>query len=219
MKTIGVVPGFAVALSALAGCGLQVDDARLEELGLAKQALEGFSIKQPILGGGTGCPSSTSLGSEVAPDGSSFSIFFQDMKLHHAPGGSPNIQAVNCVVGLVLTIPDNMRFRVPTITTDGYASLAPKTKATDYTTYRFSGDTNSFTAKNDIPAPYDDTYHFGDPVSPPLVSPCGGSAILNINSQLSLNTTQSSGKESYIDAQLGTGAFMSKDLYCMWEEC
>jgi hypothetical protein len=220
MKSYIILSGFVIALSALAGCDARTsresERAAPEETGVAPEALNGFYIRTPINGTGSGCP--TPLAFNVTPDGQTFTVYFADMTLQHPSG--PTFQKTNCVVGLGLHLPAGMQFSVTTINTRGYAHLPAGTYGEQRSTYSFAGGPPTLRAHSRLKGFFDDDYTFTDNfgIGSALTSPCGGDAILNIDTALILNTAGNPTTDAYIDNTTVDGTFRMV-FQLGWDHC
>jgi hypothetical protein len=224
MKAYPILSGFIVVLLPLAGCDAEggarfsreSERAAREEIGAAQEALNGFYINT-INGRGTGCP--TPLTYTVTPDGQTFTVYFADMRLQHPTG--PTFQKINCAVGLNLHLPSGMQFSVATINTRGYAHLPTGTYGQQRSTYSFAGGPVDIRAHNKLVGVYDDDYTFTDGyygVGSALTSPCGGDAILNIDTALILDTSGNPTADAYIDNTTVDGTFRMV-FQLGWDHC
>jgi hypothetical protein len=220
MKSHVILSGFVVALAVLAGCDARTsresERSAPEEVGAAQEALNGFHIQTPIVGTGPGCP--TPLTYTITPDGQTFTVYFSNMVLQHPQG--PTFMKTNCVVGLGLHLPAGMQLSISTINTRGFAHLPAGTYGEQRSTYSFAGGPPSLHPHSRLNGFYDDDYTFTDSfvIGSALKSPCGGDAILNIDTALVLNTAGNPTTDAYIDNTTVDGTFRMV-FQLGWDQC
>lgn len=222
MKTSTILPGFAVVLTALAGCSAEIPTegatAAPDEPSVAQQALagpEGFYI-QSITGSGSGCPSPPAY--LLTPDQQTFTVYFSDMMLNHPPGST--FKYVNCAVGVSLHVPHGWQLSVGTINTRGYAHLPFGTSAHQRSTYSLAGIPLGPTFRSALNGFYDNNYTFTDLISvgSVITTPCGRDAILTINTALDLNTAGNPVSDAFVNNETIDGTFR-KVFQFGWDHC
>ncbi|WP_437567719.1 DUF4360 domain-containing protein [Sorangium sp. So ce542] len=145
-----------------------------------------------INGGGSGCPSPGSFTSEVPRDGRSGAIRFSGMRLQREAGGS-TLQTVACTVGVNLHVPQGWMVAVSPIDLRGHARIPAGALARVRSSYSFAGQPLQLAQRFAIRGPQDTSYVF--PEQPgegsSVESPCGQDTILNVNTRLVLDASES----------------------------
>jgi hypothetical protein len=167
---------------------------------------------------GVGCPDMDSAKADISPDRKSFIVIFKDMVLEN-PGGSP-IKTTNCLASIALHIPGGWQVSVATINTRGYAFLEKGLKARNTTSYFFAGDPLEYKAHSELKGYFDDFYIFTDqvPFQSVVWSPCGTSALFEVNTTLTLNALANPGGFGIFNTTNVDGRF-EKIFHMQWKKC
>lgn len=84
-------------------------------------------------------------------------------------------------------------------------------------TYYFSGDTDQTSSALTLQGPYYGRYTKNDDLALAVWSPCGGSAALNINSQVAL-TPFNGNANGILTSNKESGRF-NNNVYIKWRQC
>lgn len=172
-----------------------------------------------ITGHGPGCRSPGSLTYELTEDKLTFTVYFADMILQHAPHG-PTLQTTQCTAALNLHVPQGWMFSVATINTRGYVNIPAGVSAEELSNYSFAGVPFMLMPHSALLGPRNENYVFTD--QPGIVSsvssPCGMNAILNIETRMILNTAGNPNKDALFTVDQVDGKFV-KVFHITWRKC
>lgn len=173
---------------------------------------------ESIATGGSGCPSPTSVTTQISSDRTTFLLIFDEMILENPP--APAVKNINCTAGIQLHIPSGWQFSVATVDTRGYAYLSPGIRARQTSKYFFAGIPLGASYHATLVGLHDDIYAFTDtiPFESVVWSPCGGSAIFAIDTSLNLNAVLNPTGLAYFNAETVDGSFQ-KVLHWTWQPC
>jgi hypothetical protein len=173
---------------------------------------------QSISTGGVGCPDPSTVTAIISDDRTSFLVIFDEMVLEYPPG--PKVKNTNCVAGVKLHIPNGWQFSVATVDTRGYAYLDPGMRARQTSQYFFAGNPLATVYHSSLLGYMDGNYSFTDaiPFTSIVWSPCGGSSIFAIDTQLNLNAIQSPNGLGYFNTTSLDGKF-KKEVHWQWAQC
>ncbi|KAH7309956.1 hypothetical protein BKA65DRAFT_414345 [Rhexocercosporidium sp. MPI-PUGE-AT-0058] len=165
--------------------------------------------------GGTGCPQG-SMKFSVPINSTRFVMAFGGYAASIGPGISIIEGRKNCQINLNLDYPVGYQYAVDGNTYSGYASLGDGVSAVHKSIYYFSGckyEQQSSTQSN-FTGPYNAPYAVTDSVPKERVwSPCGQSALLNINNQVRITrASNSTGSGTLYDSGLW-------DVSLVWQAC
>ncbi|WP_437283415.1 DUF4360 domain-containing protein [Sorangium sp. So ce375] len=145
-----------------------------------------------ISGGGSGCPSTGSFTSEVPRDGQTGAIRFSEMRLQREADGS-TLQTVACTVGVNLHVPQGWMVAVSPIDLRGHVRIPAGTLVRVRSSYSFAGQPLQLAQRFALHGPRDTSYVFPEKPGegPAVESPCGQDTILNVNTRLVLDASES----------------------------
>ncbi|KAF2822677.1 hypothetical protein CC86DRAFT_385600 [Ophiobolus disseminans] len=206
MKWLLALAPLAAALPALPG----------QELGEAPPA--GQVKIRGVSYGGTGCPQGT-MSSQISNDRSIVTLIFDSYIASIGPGVPVTEQRKNCQLNVDLEYPGGFQYSILSADYRGYSSIQKGVTGTLKSTYYFSGQTaqSSTEYKFEGPATGDYLKHDEADSTSIVWSPCGAAGMLNINSQVRL--------ESKVSAATGLLTTDSTDLkftqvvYVQWQKC
>ncbi|KAF2808241.1 uncharacterized protein BDZ99DRAFT_499606 [Mytilinidion resinicola] len=99
----------------------------------------------------------------------------------------------------------------------GYANLDSGVQASITALYYFSGQTAQATTEADINGPFTGYFDKHDDIAIATWSPCGSQGLLNINSQIALNSDSDS-QSGVISTEKIKSSFVHQ-LYIKWRSC
>lgn len=140
--------------------------------------------------GGTGCPQGT-IGQSISDDRTTFTLIFDNYSASIGEGVSITENRKNCQVNLAVRFPQGWQFSLLNSDFRGFIALDQGVTATQKSTYYFSGDSKQCSAEVNFTGPVSKDYlahnEFG--VQSTVWCACGASAMLNINGQVRLMST------------------------------
>lgn len=232
--TLGLVAFAAAWLSGCAHGPPDRDDGELaaaegpQGVGTARGALDSPQIEsyptpsdvyiESISTGGSGCADPDTVTPVIASDKKSFLLIFDEMILQYPPG--PKLKNINCLAGVKLHIPQGWQFSIATVVSRGYAFLENGIRARQTSQYSFAGSPPSTIYHSTLWGPFDNNYEFTDqiPLQSLVRSPCGGSAIFAIDTQLNLNAIQGPNGLGYFNSTEVDGKF-TQIFHWEWLPC
>ncbi|KUJ19422.1 uncharacterized protein LY89DRAFT_642471 [Mollisia scopiformis] len=157
------------------------------------------SIKS-ITYGGTGCPQG-SVGSFISDDKQTFTLIFDNYVASIGPGVAVTENRKNCQINLDLSYPSGFQYSVFNTVYRGYVGIDAGVTARQQSTFYFSGQSAQCSTGTNFSGPKSGDYSVTDslPLTSVVWSPCGASTALNINSQVRLASTSTSGTGQITD--------------------
>lgn len=142
---------------------------------------------------GSGCPAGTAT-ARMAADNTSFHISYADFIARDGGTASPTAFRKNCLVGVQLHIPQGFTFAVAIAEYRGRMGLSSGSSALVRNNYYFQGvgETNNVT-EHAFNGPVNGSWRTIDaaPVAELVWAPCGRDVILNINTELRVDSPAS----------------------------
>ncbi|WP_437567718.1 DUF4360 domain-containing protein [Sorangium sp. So ce542] len=169
---------------------------------------------------GPGCPRNSpgTVSYNITADKKTFAVYFRDMIVQHKPQ-DPTLQYRNCTVGVNLDVPQGWLVAVATINTRGYLDIPTGAVATETSSYSFAGRRPQLVPRTPVRGPKQGDYVFTDPlVIGSLQTECGQDAILNINTRMSLDTSQNPSANALFTVEIIDGTF-KKIFHLQWKRC
>jgi hypothetical protein len=168
--------------------------------------------------GGTGCPQGT-MSSQISSDRSVVTLIFDSYIASIGPGISVTEQRKNCQLNVDLEYPGGFQYSVLSADYRGYSAIQKGVTGTLKSTYYFSGQTaqTSTTYKFEGPTNGDYLKHDEADSTSIIWSPCGAAGMLNINSQVRLETSNS--KATGLLTTDSTDLKFTQVVYVQWQKC
>ncbi|KAK0101208.1 hypothetical protein ONS96_006430 [Cadophora gregata f. sp. sojae] len=168
---------------------------------------------QGVSYGGTGCPQG-SIRFSVPINSTRYALAFKGHAASIGDGAPVTEARKNCQINLNLNYPVGYQYAVAGNTYSGYATLDSGVTAVHQSTYYFSGYAQQSSTQKTFTGPYNAPYSVQDyAVDENIWSPCGSTAVLNINNQVRItrpkNTT---GSGTLYDSGLW-------DISLVWRAC
>jgi len=168
--------------------------------------------------GGTGCPQGT-MSSQISSDRSVVTLIFDSYIASIGPGISVTEQRKNCQLNVDLEYPGGFQYSILSADYRGYSAIQKGVTGTLKSTYYFSGQTaqTSTTYKFEGPTNGDYLKHDEADSTSIIWSPCGAAGMLNINSQVRLETSDS--KATGLLTTDSTDLKFTQVVYVQWQKC
>jgi len=168
--------------------------------------------------GGTGCPAN-SIGSAISEDRTILTLIMSDYVASIGPGIAITESRKNCQLNLGLEYPGGFQYSILSAQYRGYADLDKGISGTQKSTYYFSGQAAQSSTGTTWKGPYVNDYELDDEANSTSIvwSPCGESAMLNINSQLALTSSNSSASGFLTTDSIDTS--FVQQVYIQWQAC
>ncbi|KAF2033049.1 hypothetical protein EK21DRAFT_98605 [Setomelanomma holmii] len=123
----------------------------------------------------------------------------------------------NCQINIKLDFDPGFSFAIYSADYTGWADLDTGVTGTIQSTYYFSGQTDQSSAATSIDGPFHGKYYKQDNVPIAQWSPCGGDALLNVNSEVAL-TPLATPANGILAATREGGRFLN-NFYFAWKKC
>jgi hypothetical protein len=156
---------------------------------------EGNVTVEVIAANGSGCAPGTAsvIGNS---DKSGFRIRYYDFVAEAGGGADPTDRRKNCQVGVLVTVPAGWTFAVAEADYRGRAKLYSGATALQRTNYYWQGSSQNSTTDETFAGPFHGYWNTRD-VAPVLIyTPCTEQRVLNVNTELRVDSGTSSGKSS-----------------------
>jgi hypothetical protein len=177
------------------------------------------SVKIRSVGyGGTGCPQGT-MSSQISNDRTVVTLIFDAYIASIGPGISVTESRKNCQLNIDLDYPGGFQYSILSADYRGYSAIQKGVTGTLKSTYYFSGQTaqSSTTYKFEGPITGDYLKHDEADSTSIVWSPCGAAGMLNINSQVRLESTVSSA--TGLLTTDSTDLKFKQVVYVQWQKC
>ena len=179
---------------------------RVEEIGILS-----------VQANGSGCPvgSTTELIVDTEGDGTAdfFQVTFSDFYVE-----KPGIPSKNCLVEVLLDIPQGWRFSMAQVHYEGYAEISRIHRGRISTSYEFPFFSNRVTTRKVLGAGFNGEYKKQDTLGlfTAVYSRCGVRAPLNMNTRISLSGPNRS--YSFLGLERQTG-LLTQIWAIQWKRC
>jgi len=168
---------------------------------------------------GSGCPKGTTI--SVAPDNTTFFVAYSDYLAVAGAGSAPTEFRKNCLLNVLVHVPQGFSFAIAEATYTGFASLEAGANASQRANYFFAGDSANRTTVHSFNGPMEDDWETTDTadVAALVFSPCGVSRNLNINTELRVsNGTAAANTTNWISMD-ATRASVQNIFHLSWKRC
>ena len=142
--------------------------------------------------GGSGCKAGTAAVSH-SQDLQTVTVIFDEYQANIGPGVPFSEKNKNCNLNFKINYPPGYQYTLYKIDYTGYADLQDGISANQQSQYWFAGIDGRATLRSNFKGPLSKTYTFTDLLATSLWvwSPCGASTTLNVNTMLSLSSSNS----------------------------
>lgn len=169
---------------------------------------------------GSGCPVGSTTELVLDTDGSGSADFFQ-LTFSEFNVERPGRVKKNCIVEIVLGLPQGWSFTIGDIEYEGYADIDRRHIGLMQTDYVFPLFSNRVGSTLNLPGPYANDYLKKDliGIESLVYSPCGRTVPLNINTSIMLRQKPGQiGGYSFMDVERQTGLF-TEVFRLQWRRC
>jgi hypothetical protein len=128
-----------------------------------------------------------------------------------------DVSRKNCQINLSLSFSPGFSFAIFNADYTGWGDLDNGVTGVVKSTYYFSGQQAQTSSALSIAGPFHGKYYKQDSVPAAVWSPCGGDAMLNVNSEVAL-TPLATPANGVLAAKTEAGRFTS-NIYVQWKKC
>ncbi|KAF9041612.1 hypothetical protein BJ165DRAFT_1595978 [Panaeolus papilionaceus] len=149
---------------------------------------------------GSGCPPGSTY-HILSQDRSSVTVTFSQFWAETGPNIPISSNRKNCQLTFGVKIPQGFSFGVATVDYRGYYQLDSKVTAAQQSIYYFQGKLEQATARSNLVGPVtgkDYTYRDQFDLATTVLSPCGATTVLNVQSDLRVNNAANTKGSGYI---------------------
>lgn len=156
---------------------------------------EGTVTVEVIAANGSGCaPGTASV--YANPDKTGFRIRYYDFVAEAGGGAASTERRKNCQIGVVVTVPAGWTFAIAQADYRGRARLYSGATALQRTNYYWQGSSDNSSTSETFSGPLNSYWETSD-VAPVLIyKPCSEQRVLNINTELRVDSGTSTGRNS-----------------------
>ncbi|MFB6618038.1 DUF4360 domain-containing protein [Streptomyces sp. NPDC085524] len=169
---------------------------------------------------GSGCrPGSATVA--VAPDNSAFTVTYSEY-VAQAGGGISAVEGrKNCLLSLIVHVPQGFTYAVAQVDYRGFGSLQPGAVGTQKASYYFQGMSQTAQRSHKFAGALDDNWQATDTtgIEALVFAPCGEQRNFNINTELRAEVgTSDPSKISFMALDSTDGSINSK-YHFSWKQC
>ncbi|WP_438310041.1 DUF4360 domain-containing protein [Streptomyces sp. HUAS TT3] len=210
----------ALTVVAATGCLVALSPAAGAAPGAAPVAPPGQVGVDVASVNGSGCrPGTASVA--VAPDNSAFTVTYSDYLAQAGGGSSVTAGRKNCLLSLVVNVPQGYTYAVAKVDYRGFGSLAEGAIGTQKASYYFQGMSQTAYRTHQFHGTLEDNWQVTDTasISALVFAPCGEKRNLNINTELRAEVgTSDTSKVSYMTVDSTDGG-IGTVYHFSWKEC
>jgi len=168
--------------------------------------------------GGTGCPQN-SVSAQFSSDRTIVTLIFDAYIASVGPGIALTESRKNCQLNVDIKYPGGFQYSVLSADYRGYASLQKGVTGTLKSNYYFSGSTTQSATEYNFVGPLTGDYLKHDEADNTSVvwSPCGAEGMLNVNSQVRLQSSVASA--TGLLTTDSTDLKFTQVVYVQWQKC
>jgi len=168
--------------------------------------------------GGNGCPKG-SMSYQISQDRTIVTLLFDSYIASVGPGIALTESRKNCQLNVDITYPGGFQYSILSADYRGYAALQSGVQGTLKSTYYFSGQTAQTSTTYIFKGPLTGDYLKHDEADSTSVvwSPCGAEGMLNINSQVRLESSNTSA--TGLLTTDSTDLKFTQIVYVAWQKC
>ncbi len=170
--------------------------------------------------GGSGCPRGT-VGVDIAPDGTAFTLIFDAFLAQIGPGVPLPESRKNCQVNFTVHVPHGFTYAITSVDYRGFANLAAGAQGLQKSTYYFQGQAPQASTWTPFSGPMLEDWHLRDEIDVAALvwAPCGETRSLNINAQLRVNKGTASASSSSFMAMDSEDGNIEQIYHVAWAAC
>ncbi|WSF36346.1 DUF4360 domain-containing protein [Streptomyces sp. NBC_01351] len=169
---------------------------------------------------GSGCrPGSATVA--VAPDNSAFTVTYSEY-LAQAGGGVSAVEGrKNCLLSLVVHVPQGFTYAVARVDYRGFGSLQPGAIGTQKASYYFQGMSQTAQRTHKFTGALDDNWQATDTtgIEALVFAPCGEKRNFNINTELRTEVGTSDPSKVSFMALDSTDGSINSVYHFSWKQC
>ncbi|MEV7520584.1 DUF4360 domain-containing protein [Streptomyces sp. NPDC091371] len=169
---------------------------------------------------GSGCrPGSAAVA--VAPDNSAFTVTYSEY-LAQAGGGVSAVEGrKNCLLSLVVHVPQGFTYAVAQVDYRGFGSLQPGAIGTQKASYYFQGMSQTAQRTHKFNGALDDNWQATDTtgIEALVFAPCGEQRNFNINTELRAEVGSSDPSKLSFMALDSTDGSINSVYHFSWKQC
>lgn len=169
---------------------------------------------------GSGCrPGSAAVA--VAPDNSAFTVTYSEY-VAQAGGGAPAVEGrKNCLLSLVVHVPQGYTYAVARVDYRGFGSLQPGAIGTQKASYYFQGMSQTAQRTHKFNGALDDNWQATDTtgIEALVFAPCGEQRNFNINTELRAEVGTSDPSRTSFMALDSTDGSINSVYHFSWKQC
>lgn len=138
---------------------------------------------------GSGCPAGTAT-ARMSPDNTAFHITYSDFIARDGGSAAPTAFRKNCQVGVEVHVPQGFTYAVASAEYRGRVGLSHGATALQRNNYYFQGSPTNNAAEHEFSGPLNGSWRTQDATSVTelVYAPCGRNVILNINTELRVDS-------------------------------
>ncbi|MEU3776581.1 DUF4360 domain-containing protein [Streptomyces sp. NPDC032472] len=169
---------------------------------------------------GSGCRPGTAAVA-VSPDNSAFTVTYSDYLAQAGPGIPVTEGRKNCLLSLIVNVPQGFTYAVSKVDYRGYGSLADGALGTQKASYYFQGMSQTASRSHQFHGALQDNWQVTDTtgIQALVFAPCGEKRNFNINTELRAEIGTSDSSETSYMAVDSTDGSINTVYHFQWKEC
>ncbi|MFD9894092.1 DUF4360 domain-containing protein [Amycolatopsis sp. NPDC059027] len=169
---------------------------------------------------GSGCPAGTATAAaDVAPDNTSFTVYYKNFKARAGDGAPATDFRKNCQINVLVHVPQGFTYAIASVSYRGFAHLENGAKGLEQANYYFTGTSPTARIAHPLNGPFHGAWEMTDTADVLVYAPCAEERNLNINAELRVNADAAAANSvSYIEMDSEHGS-VDTIYHFSWKRC
>jgi hypothetical protein len=165
---------------------------------------------------GSGCKKTATVA--MSDDNSAFTVTYSAYDVQVGPDAGKRADAKDCRLTLKMDVPKGFTYKIEGVIHRGYANLEKGATVEYVASYHFNGNGGTFESTKPIAGPFNDNWQVTDTRTSGF-EPCGKKRHFIIDTQLTIDGTNSAKTDSSYAMLDSTDASLHTDYKLFWKAC